>query len=207
VPTVVFDLGGVLIDWNPRHLYRKLIADEAEMERFLGEVCTMTWNLRLDAGLPFEQGVAELVARFPAQADLIRPYHERWIEMVAGEIADTVGILGELHSRRIPLWALSNWSTSTFALIRDRFQFLEWFDGLVLSGDVGVTKPGERIYRELLARSGRAAGDCIFIDDNPANTEAAERLGFRTILFETPERLRRDLVLAGLLDSNADPSS
>src|SRR5918911_3336816 len=114
--TVVFDLGGVLIDWDPRHLYRKLFAgDEPAMERFLAEVCTPGWNHALDAGQAFAEAVAELCSRHPRERERIEAYHRRWIEMVKGPIAPTVAILEELDGRGVPLWALTNWSSETFA--------------------------------------------------------------------------------------------
>lgn len=195
----VFDIGGVLLDWNPRHLYRKLFADEAAMERFLATVCTPLWNLSLDAGKPFAQGVAELVARFPEQAELIRAFDERWQEMVPRAFDDTVALLGELRARGRRLYAITNFSAEKLALERQRWPFLSWFDGMVVSGEVGLVKPGAAIYRCLLSGYGLAAGDCLYIDDAEINVAGARAVGMHAVRFETAARLRAELEAAGLL--------
>ncbi len=197
---VVFDLGGVLIDWNPRHLYRKLFhGDEAAMEDFLSTVCTPAWNQCQDAGRPFAEAVAELTARFPDRAALIEAFHTRWEEMLGGAIAGTVELLDALRAGGTPLYALTNWSAETFPLARRRFDFIGWFDGIVVSGEIGMKKHDPAIFRHLLDRYGLDAGATFFIDDSPANVAAAEALGFRTHRFETPEGLRADLSACGLL--------
>ena len=201
---VVFDIGGVLVDWDPRHLYRKLFhGDDAAMERFLGEICSPAWNRRLDAGAPFAAAVAELAARYPARADLIRAYDERWLEMVAGPIAGSVVLLAELKSRGRPLYALSNFATEKYALLRRRFSFLAWFEGVLLSGEVGVCKPDPGLYDAFLARFGLAAADCLFIDDQEANVATAEALGMTAIRFRSPDALRRALAERGLVGGGA----
>jgi 2-haloacid dehalogenase len=190
-PALVFDLGGVLIDWNPRHLYRKLFdGDDDAMERFLTEVCSPDWNMRQDAGRPFADGVAELVLRYPAHEPLIRAFHERWPETMGGAIEGTVGLLADLKAHGYPLFALSNWSAETFHYARDRFAFLGWFDGIVISGEARVMKPDPKIFEVLLGRAGRRADQCLFIDDSEANVAAAQRLGFDGVLFTTPVALR-----------------
>jgi len=190
---VVFDLGGVLIDWDPRHLYRKLLADDAAVEEFLATICTPGWNAELDRGRPFAEGVAELVERHPEHAAAIAAYHERWPEMLGGEIPGTVEILAELRAAGVPLYALTNWSAETFLLSRDRFEFLDWFDGLVVSGEERVIKPDPRIFRLLLDRFGLDPGATFFVDDSEANVAAARELGLDAVRFTGPEQLRRDL--------------
>jgi len=197
---VVFDLGGVLIDWDPRHLYRKLLADEAAVEEFLATVCTPEWNAEQDRGRPFAEGVAELVERHPAHAAAIVAYHERWMEMLGGEIPGTVAVLAELRAAGVPLYALSNWSAETFRLTRGRFPFLEWFDGLVVSGEEGVTKPDRRIFELLIERFGLVAAATLFVDDSAANVIAARDLGLDAVRFRGAGGLRRDLAARGLLD-------
>lgn len=200
---VVFDLGGVLIDWDPRHLYRKLFAGgEARMEAFLADICSPAWNLGLDAGRPFADGVAELVARHPHERELIEAYHRRWIEMVAGPLHDTVAILDELAERGVPLYALSNWSAETFPLVRldPAYAFLDRFERIVVSGELGLVKPDPAIYRHLLETIDRPAERCLFIDDNPENVAAATRLGLRAHRFTGPAPLRRELATFGLLE-------
>jgi 2-haloacid dehalogenase len=200
---VVFDLGGVLIDWDPRHLYRKLLADEAAVEEFLATVCTPEWNAELDRGRPFAEGVAELVERHPEHAAAIAAYHERWPEMVAGDIPGTVEVLAELRAAGVPLYALTNWSAETFAITRGRFEFLEWFDGLLVSGEERVTKPDPAIFQLLLDRFGLDPTATVFVDDSAANVAAARRLGFDAIRFTGHEELRRELVARRLLPRSA----
>ena len=200
---VVFDLGGVLIDWDPRHLYRKLLADEAAVEEFLATVCTPEWNAELDRGRPFAEGVAELVERHPEHAAAIAAYHERWPEMVAGDIPGTVEVLAELRAAGVPLYALTNWSAETFAITRGRFEFLEWFDGLLVSGEERVTKPDPAIFQLLLDRFGLDPTATVFVDDSEANVTAARRLGFDAIGFTGHEELRRELVARRLLPRSA----
>ncbi len=143
---VIFDLGGVLIDWDPRYLYRGLFTDAAAMESFLAEVTTPAWNAEQDAGRPWAEAVAMLVERHPEQRDLIEAYHRRWSEMLAGAIDGTVAILQEVRGSDVRLFALSNWSAETFPIARQRFPFLAWFDGIVISGDVGAVKPDAKIF-------------------------------------------------------------
>jgi 2-haloacid dehalogenase len=195
---VVFDIGGVLLDWDPRYLYRSLFEDEPAMERFLAEVCTPDWNTALDAGRPFAEAVAELSGKFPGQRELIVAYDTRWVEMVRGAIGGTVEVLHELRAAGVPLYALSNWSAEKFRLMRDRHEFLAWFDGLVISGEVRVVKPDPRIFEHLLSTFGLEPGRTVFIDDNAANIDAAEAMGFRTVRFSSPDQLRASLRALGL---------
>jgi 2-haloacid dehalogenase len=197
---VIFDLGGVLIDWNPRHLYRKLFnGDAAGMEAFLTEVCHHDWNLQQDAGRSFAEAEAEAIARHPDKAKLIRAWRARFEEMIPGALDDVVAILAELKERGTPLYALSNWSAETFPGQRPRFPFLEWFDGIVLSGAERMIKPDPRLYRVLLERYGVAAEDAVFIDDSLKNAEAATRLGIHGLHFRSADILRNDLAALGLL--------
>lgn len=191
--TVVFDLGGVLIDWNPRYLYRKLIADETEVERFLTDVCSHDWNVAQDAGRKIADAVAEASARHPDKIDLIRAYYERFGEMMAGPIHGTVTVLEELHAKGTPLYALTNWSAETFPIGRRRFGFLSLFRHITVSGELGLAKPDPAIYRHVLAAAGKDARQCVFIDDSPRNVEAARAIGFNTIRFTSAEALRRGL--------------
>jgi 2-haloacid dehalogenase len=196
---VVFDLGGVLLQWDPRHLYRKLFADERAMEAFLAEVCTVEWNERQDAGRAFADAVADLMPQHEDKRELIEAFGRRFGEMIPGPIDGTVAILGELGRRGTPLYALTNWSSETFPPQRARFPFLASFDGIVVSGDEGVIKPDPRIFGILLDRYRIDAREAVFIDDNPANARAATALGLHGIHFRSPEALRRELVALGLL--------
>lgn len=200
ISAAVFDLGGVLIDWNPRHMYRGLFdGDDAAMEAFLTDVCNAAWNARQDAGRSWAEGIAELVAVHPGQRALIEAYRARWPEMLAGPIRPTVEILGELRATGLRLFALSNWSSETFPIARDRYDFLGWFESVVISGEVGICKPDPRIYRHLLDDHGLEAGSTLFIDDHPANVEAATELGLVALHFTDAQSLRVDLARLGLL--------
>jgi 2-haloacid dehalogenase len=200
VSAVVFDLGGVLIDWDPRHLYRSLFdGDEAAMETFLATVCTPEWNRQQDTGRPWSEAVATLVAEHPDQRDLIKAYWERWPQTLGDAIGPTVEVLAELRAAGVPLYALSNWSAETFPAARPRYPFLEWFDGIVISGEVRAAKPDRRIYEALLERHGLDAASILFVDDVAENVAAAEALGIRSIRFTDGPALRRELVGLGLL--------
>jgi 2-haloacid dehalogenase len=198
---VVFDLGGVLIDWDPRHLYRKLLGDEAAVEEFLATVCTLEWNAEQDRGRPFAEGVAELVERYPAHADAITAYHERWPEMLGGDIGGTVELLAELRAGGVPVYALTNWSAETFGIARERYEFLDWFDGVVVSGEERMIKPDPAIFQVLLDRFGLDPAATFYVDDSEANVEAARRLGFDAVRYTGPRQLRRDLAARGVLSS------
>ena len=181
LPNVVFDLGGVLIDWNPRYVYSKLIPDASEMERFLAEVCTREWIEKQDAGRTFAEGVEELSERFPEHADLIRAFDERWEEMLGGPIQENVDLLHHLDRRGVPLYALSNWPLEKFVYARERFPFLSLMRGIVISGAEGVIKPDPRIFQILLSRYHLTAADTIFIDDVEANVAAARTQGLQAL--------------------------
>lgn len=196
---VVFDLGGVLIDWNPRYLYRKLLPDPAAVEAFLAEVCTAEWNLEQDAGRSCAEAVAELSARHPDRAELIAAYYGRWPEMLGGAIDGSVAILEELDAAGVPLYALTNWSRETFPVARERFDFLRRFRGIVVSGDEGMAKPDPRLYRTLLDRYRLDPAACLFIDDVDRNVAGARDAGMAGHLFESPDRLRRELVARSIL--------
>jgi 2-haloacid dehalogenase len=196
---VVFDLGGVLIDWDPRYLYRQLFDDADEMESFLAEVTTAEWNAHQDAGRPWAEAIEILLAEHPERRELIEAFHQRWPEMLAGEVPGTVDVLADLRATGVRLVALSNWSAEMFPVARERFDFLAWFEGIVISGDVGVNKPDPRIFGHLVERFDIEPAVALFIDDSPANIDAATLLGFRTIQFTSATRLRRDLVRFGLL--------
>jgi 2-haloacid dehalogenase len=196
---VVFDLGGVLIDWDPRHLYRKLFADEAAMEHFLATVCTREWHRHHDAGRSFAEGAQILKNQHPDKAELIDAFGARQDEMMAGPIAGTVAILRELRDRGTPLYALSNWPAEGFAAARERFDFLGWFRGIAISGEIGAIKPQPRIYEVLMERFGIDPLSAIFIDDVEVNAAAARPFGMHAIQFTNPAALRAELVALGLL--------
>jgi 2-haloacid dehalogenase len=200
---VIFDVGGVLIDWNPRHLYRKLFEGDSDgaMERFLAEVCTPEWNLRQDVGRPFVEAVAELTGRFPDHADLIAAYDARWEEMVPGAHDETIEIVRELKARGTPLYCLTNFSTEKFPLMRRRFDVFDLFDGIVVSAEIGMVKPDPAVYRYLVERFGLEAPSCLFVDDVEANVGAASSIGMQAVHYLSGRQLRRDLQMRGVLST------
>ena len=199
VQAVVWDLGGVLIDWDPRYLYRSLFDDEAAMEVFLATVCTPEWNRAQDAGRPWAEAVEELASRHPDRRDLITAYWERWHETLGDAIAPTVAILDELRCDSVRLVALTNWSGETFPIARPRFPFLDWFEGIVVSGDERLAKPDPRIFELVLTRYRLDRATTLFIDDSQENVRAAADLGLIAIRYLDAETLRRDLRGFGLL--------
>ncbi len=198
-PVIVFDLGAVLIDWNPRHLYRALFDDETAMEAFLRDVCSPAWNAEQDRGRSWADAVASLAAEHPAQRAMIQAYSDRWEEMLAGPIQGTVDLLEWLKRDGYELHALTNWSAETFPIARERYAFLDHFESIVVSGEEKLIKPDPAIFKLLLTRINHQAADCLFIDDSAKNVDAASKLGFDTILFEGPASLRQALVSRSLL--------
>lgn len=189
--TVIFDLGRVLIEWDPRHLYRTLFAgDEAAMERFLDTVVTGAWNAEQDRGRPFAEATALLRAEHPDQAALIEAYHLRWPEMMPGEIAGSVAILRELHAAGVALHAITNWSAETYPYALARFDWLALFRSITVSGHERLIKPDPAIFTLMLERNGLTPSRCLFIDDSPPNVATADRLGLHGVLFTTPDALR-----------------
>jgi 2-haloacid dehalogenase len=198
---VVFDLGGVLIDWNPRYLYRKLFAgDDAAMEHFLANICTSSWNAQQDAGRSFAEGSTSLKLEHPGHAELIDAWFQRHEEMLAGPISGTVSILRELRERGVGLYALSNWSAETFPTAWKRFEFLHWFQGILLSGRVRLIKPDPRIFKLFFETFSINPAHSVYIDDLGRNAEVATTLGMHGIVFSDPTALRTELVKVGLLD-------
>ena len=200
---VVFDLGGVLIDWNPRHLYRKLFQHEADMEHFLANICTTEWNLQQDAGRTFADACAALKLKHPSSGEMIDAWLDRFDEMMAGPIAGTVGILAELREQGVPIYALSNWSAETFPFAQRRFEFLQWFRAIFLPAEVHLVKPDPRIFQCFCERFGLMPKEVIYIDDVQHNVDAAGRVGMRAIRFRNSTSLREELVQLGLLQSTA----
>lgn len=196
----VFDLGGVLIDWNPRYLYRKLFgADEAAMEHFLANICTSNWNLQQDAGRTLAEGCALLKKQHPEHAQLIDAWLERYEEMLGGAIQGTVEILAELRSGGVPIYALSNWSAETFPAAQRRFDFLTWFRGILLSGNVRLIKPDLRIFELFCETHAVNPAQAVYIDDLRHNIDAATACGMHGIQFTEPDALRMELISLGLL--------
>jgi 2-haloacid dehalogenase len=185
----VFDLGGVLVDWDPRHLYRQVLADDDEVERFLAEVCTSEWHTQHDGGRPMAETVPELIAQHPEHEAAIRLWHDRYHDMVAGEVPGTVDVVRDLHAAGIGLFVLSHMPADVLHVL-DRFEWLSLFEGVVYSGQEGVVKPDPAIYRLLVDRHGVDPATTAFVDDRPENVEAAAALGFRAHRFRDASSLR-----------------
>jgi len=199
IDTVIFDLGNVLIGWDPRRLYRQLIADEERMEWFLREVCNSAWNEQQDAGRPWAEATALLRTRFPEHAELIDAYHLRWRETLVGPIEESIAVLAELKARGVRLLALTNWSQETFPIARELYPFLQWFEGIVVSGEERLVKPDPRIYQTLLKRYAVEPARALYIDDSMRNVAAAQALGLRGWWFRDAFGLREHLIELGLL--------
>ncbi|MFA6964024.1 HAD family hydrolase [Bosea sp. (in: a-proteobacteria)] len=197
-PTVVFDVGNVLIRWDPLLVYRELIPDDEKRAWFMRNVCTAAWNLEQDRGRSWEEAVALLVASHPEWESQIRAYDERWHDAVPGIIEDSVAVLAELRERGEKVYAITNFSREKWAECLIRFPFLQSFDGVVVSAHERVVKPDPEIYQILFERYGLVAGDCIFIDDSAKNIETARKLGMQAVHFVEPIDLRLELRKLGV---------
>jgi 2-haloacid dehalogenase len=197
-PVIIFDLGAVLIDWNPRHLYRKLFDDEAAMEAFLQDVCTPAWNLEQDRGRSWAEAIELLIAEHPDQRGMIKAYRDRWEEMLNGPIQGSVEVLERLDDQGYELHALTNWSAETFPIALERYDFLKRFRTILVSGVERMAKPDAEIFELMLSRIGHPAKRCLFIDDSAANIDAAARLGFDALRFEDADQLGRALAQRGV---------
>lgn len=199
IDTVIFDLGNVLIEWDLKNLYRKLIPDPDALDEFIATVVTMADNERLDSGVPIEEVAEAIALRHPDKHDLVMAYAHRWKETLGPVLSGTVEILDELSATGITLLALSNWGKDTFASIEADYPFFSHFDGMVISGREGVIKPDRAIFDLLCERYGVTPEGAVFIDDSVANIESATALGFDALLFESPRLLRAQLGDRGLL--------
>jgi 2-haloacid dehalogenase len=199
VEAVVFDLGGVLLDWDPRHLYRKLFADEAEMELFLAEICSPAWHAPHDRGVSTAASCAELASRHPEFSELIWAWSRRSEEMIGGVDAGSVEVVRAVRETGLPCYALTNMEAETYPLRLRRFPFLGWFDGTVVSGREGVAKPEPAIFRRLLDRFALTPNTTSMIDDTKENLETASKLGIQTVLFRSSRQLRAELEAVGVL--------
>lgn len=193
VKNIVFDFGGVLVDWNPRYLYDGYFGDEAKSRWFIDNICTGEWNMQMDGGKPFAEGVAELSAVHPEWAGAIEIYHSRWMEMIGGEVAGTADVVRRLKEAGYGVYGLTNWSGETFPAVRDRYEVFALLDGIVVSGDEHLLKPDPRIYRLLLDRYSLRPEESLFIDDNEANVAGARAVGMYGLRFGSAAQLDNDL--------------
>jgi len=200
INTVLLDLGGVLIDWDPRYLYRPLFqGDEAALQHFLAEICPPEWNRQMDAGRLFDDAIAERQRLFPEHAALIALWKTGWGQMLREPIHETVEMVDALRQRGHRLYALTNWSAETFPVARERFAFLDWFEDIVVSGEVKLAKPDPRIFELTIERCGLTPASTLFVDDMRPNVEVARALGLHALHFEHPRKLRADLEGLSLL--------
>ena len=193
IKNVVFDFGRVLIDWDPRNLFRKVFESEEEMEYFLANVCTQEWNNLQDSERTYAEGIAELVPKFPQYEREINIYFDRWIEMLGEEYPATAKLKKILRAEGYRLYGLSNWSAETFPQVEATYTFMKDLDGMVISGYEGVQKPDERIYRIQLERYNLRPEETVFFDDNIDNVIGAREVGIHAILFRDAEQAERDL--------------
>jgi 2-haloacid dehalogenase len=203
IDAIVFDLGGVLLDWDPRYLYRGLFTGEQEMEQFLAEICTSEWHRDHDLGVDIARSCEQLARLHPQHRQLIMAWAERSEEMIAGQFGETVELLGALKAAGMPCFALSNMERETYAVRRERFAFMSWFDGIVISGHEGSAKPDRRIFEILLQRYGLDPHRCVFIDDAAPNVETARELGMTGLLYRSAGQLRADLEDLGVSTAGA----
>lgn len=195
ISNIIFDLGGVLIDWNPDYMYKKIIQDENQRKWFLENICTSDWNEAQDGGRSIEEANKLLITSFPEYKELILAYYARWEEMLNGSIKGTVEILRTLKSQqKHGIYALTNWSAETFPRALELFDFLHWFDGRVVSGEEKTRKPFKEIYDIIISRFNLIPTETVFIDDNLRNIQAAQSLGIISIHFQSPEQLRKELI-------------
>jgi 2-haloacid dehalogenase len=193
VKNIVFDFGGVLLDWNPRYLYRTFFGDEKEMEHFLTNICTEQWNAEQDKGRSFAEGVTTLQSQYPEYREAIRLFADKWEDMLKCEIPESVEILRNVKNQGFRVFGLTNWSAETIPLVYQKYDFFKWFDGIVVSGKEKLIKPDKRIYKILLDRYMLNAEESVFIDDNSDNIKAAKELGFKTILFDNATNVQEQL--------------
>ena len=198
IDTVVFDLGDVLIPWDPRNLYRKLIPDAVAMERFLAEVCSPEWNARQDAGRSLAEGTEALCVTFPHYEAWIRAFYARWPEMLGGVIEGSAELLHDLKAKGYRVLALSNWSSETFPLARPLYPILDEFEGILISGQEGLIKPDPAIYRLLCERYAVVPEQAVFLDDSLRNIEGARAFGMHAVQFRSPQQVRAALVSLGV---------
>ena len=199
INTIIFDLGGVLIDWNPEYVFKKIIPNDERRTYFLQNVCTHDWNVEHDAGKPIAEGTAQKIAEFPEWENEIRAYYGRWTEMLGGAIQETVDVLKELIDHPdYRVLALTNWSAETFPIALGIYDFLHWFEGIVVSGDEKTRKPFPVIYETLLNRYHVNPLEAVFIDDAFVNIKGSETVGIRGIHFQNAAQLKQELQSLGI---------
>jgi 2-haloacid dehalogenase len=200
ISAIIFDLGGVLIDWNPSYVFDKMFDNEEKKNHFFENICTSDWNEKQDAGRSLKEATEELVVKHPEWKEYVEAYYGRWEEMLGGPIQETVEIFRQLKQKNAyKIYALTNWSAELFPIALERYEFLHWFDGRVVSGEEKMRKPFPQFYQLILDRFQLKPQETLFIDDNLRNIEAAKELGLKTIAFESPSQLKDALIESGIL--------
>jgi 2-haloacid dehalogenase len=200
IDAIIFDLGGVLIDWNPSYVFDKMFDEEEQKKHFFENICTPDWNEKQDAGRPLKEATEELVHKHPEWKEYIEAYYGRWEEMLGGPIPGTVEIFKQLkETGKYKIYALTNWSAELFPIALERYEFLHWFDGRVVSGEEKMRKPFPEFYQLILNRFQLTPQETLFIDDNLRNAEAAEKIGLKTVRFQSPAQLKQELNQLGIL--------
>lgn len=193
IKNIIFDFGGVLLDWNPRYLYKSYFNNDEEMEHFLADICNGEWNIKQDAGRPFAEAVKELQAKFPEYAEAIQMYDDDWEKMLKCELPESIDLLKELKSMGYGIYGLTNWSAEKIGYAFANYSFFSLFDGIVVSGVEKIVKPDRKIYEILLERYSLKPGECVFIDDNPDNVDMAKALGINAIRFDNIGNVKEHL--------------
>lgn len=193
IKTVIFDFGGVLVDWNPHYLYDPYFGSREKADWFLTHICNSAWNVQMDGGKPFAEGIAELVAQYPEWEKEIRMYRSEWLKMMGGQISGMQAVVEDLKAKGYHVYGLTNWAADTFALVRDKYPVFALLDGIVVSGEEKVAKPDPHIFRILLQRYHINPSNAVFIDDNMPNIEAAKQVGLQAIQFLSAEQLHEDM--------------
>lgn len=193
IKNIIFDFGGVLLDWNPRYLYKSYFNNDEEMEHFLADICNGEWNIRQDAGRPFAEAVKELQAKFPEYAEAIQLYDDDWEKMLKCELPESIDLLKELKFMGYGIYGLTNWSAEKIGYAFANYSFFSLFDGIVVSGVEKVVKPDRKIYEILLERYSLKPGECVFIDDNQDNVDMAKVLGINAIRFDNIGNVKEHL--------------
>ena len=193
IKAIIFDFGGVLLEWDLHQLYRRYFDQPQQIDQFLEEINFTAWNLEQDRGRPFEEAIAMLSNQFPQYEHLIRAYYDHFEETIVGPIPGMADILRELKQAGYPLYGLSNWSAETYPRVKHRYDFFKLLDGIILSGEVKLNKPDPAIFHLMLKKIGREANECLLIDDSEVNIKTAKGLGFAVIRFQSAEQLREEL--------------
>lgn len=201
IKNIVFDFGAVLLDWNPHYVFDPYFGgDREKSDWFLSNICDMKWNSTMDAGKPYDEAVAERVAKYPEWEEAICLYRDRWIGMMGGQIEGMYELLESLKAAGYGIYGLSNWALETFNQVRNVYPILKLLDGMVISGEEHVIKPDPKIYRILLGRYSLNPAECLFVDDVQANVDGAVGVGMNAVRFTGCRDLREYFAKEGILN-------